>query len=93
MARDKIAAIARILRRRYDPTRYVEPFYIANSTRRTRHGRGAGVSIRVWRDMDALAVCVADQRPGGTDAGDPGGDGFCWECCRPGPEDGHAYVF
>jgi signal transduction histidine kinase len=30
----------------------------------TRHGQGAGVSVRAWRDVDALAVCVTDQGPG-----------------------------
>jgi signal transduction histidine kinase len=30
----------------------------------TRHGQGAGVSVRAWLDVDALAVCVADEGPG-----------------------------
>jgi signal transduction histidine kinase len=30
----------------------------------TRHGQGAGVSLRAWLDVDALAVCVTDHGPG-----------------------------
>ena len=30
----------------------------------TRDGQAAGVSVRAWRDVEVLAVCVADQGPG-----------------------------